>query len=275
MFNNPGYTLADQIRGLVALFCKVMAAEASPVRFGALSVVLWNRVRKLERRLLALYAMWTAGTLPMARVRAPSSPRLVRSAAQSPRRGEGAAGGAGFDPMAGGGAGVTQAPPAGLLPRGLRWMQGLLPRSAGTLASGVDALLHNHPEIRGFVAECPQAGRVLRPLCRLVGLRGPAWLALPRRVRKTDTSPQPSPHSGEGAGLSVRRRRTAREVAAAAIERSNRTGKPIDPRRMSAVAYGYVLHWPRDGTCPPPEIGYGGRSFTPLPKDYVRPKDQE
>src|SRR5215471_8968678 len=110
MFTNPGYTLADQIRGLVELFCKVMAAEASPVRFGALSVVLWNRVRKLERRLLALYAMWTAGTLPMARMRAaPSSPRLVRSSPlPSPQGGEGA----------GGGAGVTQAPPAGLLPRG-------------------------------------------------------------------------------------------------------------------------------------------------------------
>ena len=85
MFTNPGYTLADQIRGLVALFCKVMAAEASPVRFGALSVVLWNRVRKLERRLLALYAMWTAGTLPMARVRAGFSHALVHSAVRSPR----------------------------------------------------------------------------------------------------------------------------------------------------------------------------------------------
>ena len=69
-----------------------------------------------------------------------------------------------------------------------------------------------------------------------------------------------------------RRRRTAREVAAAAIAWSNRTGKPIDPRKIGAVAFGYVLHWPRDGNCPPPEIGYGGRMFPPLPKDYEGPK---
>ena len=72
----------------------------------------------------------------------------------------------------------------------------------------------------------------------------------------------------------VRRRRTPREVAEAAIARSERTGKPIDPRKIGAVAYGYVLHWPRDGNCPPPEVGYGGRWRRP-PKDYKPPKDWE
>ena len=38
-------------------------------------------------------------------------------------------------------------------------------------------------------------------------------------------------------------------------------------------AFGYVLHWPRDGNCPPPEIGYGGRAFPNTPKDYVPPRD--
>jgi len=46
----------------------------------------------------------------------------------------------------------------------------------------------------------------------------------------------------------VRRRRTPREVAEAAIARSERTGKPIDPRKIGAVAFGYVLHWPATGT---------------------------
>ena len=172
--------------------------------------------------------------------------------------------------------------PASLMPRTLRWMQGMLPISAGTLASMVSSLVDNHPEIQAFVKECPQAGRVLRPLLRMAGLHPPAWLALPKRkrVRGDCAAAHPSPrlvHSaaqsparGEGG---VRRRRTPREVAAAAIERSNRTGKPIDPRKIGAVAYGYVLHWPRDDNCPPPEIGYGGRSFRPLPKDYEWPKD--
>jgi hypothetical protein len=69
-------------------------------------------------------------------------------------------------------------------------------------------------------------------------------------------------------------------VAADAIAWSERTGKPIDPRKIGAVAYGYVLHWPRDGNCPPPEIGYGGRWRRP-PKgaapsrDYKPPGDGE
>ena len=84
-----------------------------------------------------------------------------------------------------------------------------------------------------------------------------------------------SPHSGEGEVVaSPRRRRTPREIAAEAIARSERTGKPIDPRKIGAVPYGYTLHWPRDGNCPPPEIGYGGRRRKP-PKDYKPPEDQE
>jgi hypothetical protein len=40
------------------------------------------------------------------------------------------------------------------------------------------------------------------------------------------------------------------------MRRSLETGEPIDPAKLPPVAYGYVLHTPRDGPCPPPEIGY-------------------
>ena len=63
-------------------------------------------------------------------------------------------------------------------------------------------------------------------------------------------------------------------MAAEAIAKSERTGKPIDPKKIGAVAFGYTLHWPRDGNCPPPEIGYGGRWRKP-PKDYKPPEDEE
>jgi hypothetical protein len=65
------------------------------------------------------------------------------------------------------------------------------------------------------------------------------------------------PQSGEGE--EGRRRLTPREQAEAAMQRSLATGEPIDPGKLSPVAYGYFLHPPRDGPCPPPEIGYGGR----------------
>ena len=148
--------------------------------------------------------------------------------------------------------------------------------SAGTLGGGVDSLVRNYPEMQVFVAECPQVGRVLRPLLRMAGLGVPEYLALPKRGRARNDgagAPPPprlvrsaaqSPVKGEGEVR--RRRRTPREVAAAAIARSLRTGKPVDPRKIGAVAFGYVLHRPRDDNCPPPEIGYGGRMFPPRPK---------
>ena len=253
MLTDP--TLADQMFWMVDVFLKTLAREGGRLRIGLVSGAIWNRVRRLERRFLALYAMWKAGRVPKARAAGTrrSSPR------PSPRRGEGEEGVA------------MSVRPASLLPRGLRWMQAMLPESARTIGAGVESLVLNYPEMRAFVADCPQVGRVLRPLCRMAGIGVPEYWRVPRRRGTRRTSPRPSPRRGEGE--EPRRRRTAREVAAAALERSARTGKPIDPRRIGAVAFGYVLHWPRDGNCPPPEVGYGGRSFTPLPKDYVRPKD--
>jgi hypothetical protein len=71
-----------------------------------------------------------------------------------------------------------------------------------------------------------------------------------------------------------RRRRTAREIAEALMAWSERTGKPIDIGKVSSVVWGYIVHTPRDGNCPPPEIGYGGRRWRP-PKDYKPPRDSE
>jgi hypothetical protein len=50
-------------------------------------------------------------------------------------------------------------------------------------------------------------------------------------------------------------------------------GKKVDLTKLPAVVAGYVYHPPRDANCPPPEIGYGGRSLPPLPKDYEWPRD--
>jgi hypothetical protein len=129
---------------------------------------------------------------------------------------------------------------------------------------------------------------VLRPFCHFLGLEVPAELRLPkrRRVRKEDTSHRPSPHSGEGedggegdgggngAGAQRRRRRTPVEIADELVQRSERTGKPIDIAKVSPMVWGCIVHRPRDGNCPPPHIGYGGRRTKP-PKDYEPPRDWE
>lgn len=45
-------------------------------------------------------------------------------------------------------------------------------------------LYEQNPEARALVAAAPRAGRLLRPLCRIFGVRVPDWLKLPRRPRK-------------------------------------------------------------------------------------------
>jgi hypothetical protein len=174
-----------------------------------------------------------------------------------------------------------------VLPRRFGWLKSLILPDRQWCVTQFNLLLYGNEEMQAVIAAAPQQiGRVLRPFCHFLGLEVPPELRLPRRVRKTVRS-RGAVVPGEqrwaeahptGLGLEVpaelRRRRTPREVAEAAIARSERTGKPIDPRKIGAVAYGYVLHWPRDGNCPPPEIGYGGRWRRP-PKDYVPPGDGE
>jgi hypothetical protein len=268
MFPDPSFTLADQLYWAVQNFRAPMGAEAWRRRIGLFSIALWQRLRGFERRFATLYAQWKAGVLPKARVRVVKNLNRGgrRERGEAPRDGEGR-----FDPLATDADSSLRAikRPASVLPRGFAWLHRMLPESAPPLTGGVDSLVRNYPEIQVFAAECPQVKRILRPLCRMVGVKAPEWLAAPRR-RTAVVHPSPNP-SLKGRGM--RKRRTAREIAAAAIEKALRTGKPVDPTKMSSVAFGYVLHWPRDGNCPPPEIGYGGKAFPRTPKDYVPPRD--
>ena len=190
MLTDPTLTLADQIFWLVDVFMKTMAAEGCKRRIGLFSVAIWSRVKRFERRFLALYAEWKAGTLPKARVvRAAATPH-PDPPPQGGREKSGAE--AAFDPGAHDAASFERAKqrPVSVLPRTFRWMQGMLPISAGTIASGLSSLIDNHPEMKAFVAEVPQAGRMLRPICEMAGLRLPEWLVLPKRVRKKKEPPR-------------------------------------------------------------------------------------
>jgi hypothetical protein len=270
MFPDPALTLADQIFRIVDVFLRTLAPEAHKCRVGLVSCAIWNRVRRLERRFLTLYAMWKAGTLPKPR----TSP--------SPLKGEGRGGGGATAPAAAHPSprpGDINVRPASMLPRGFGWLRRMLPLSAGTLASLLGPLVREHPEMKEFVAGCPQVGRVLRPMCGMVAIRPPEWLALPKRARARRAA---AAHqlSAEDEALLLRMTTPFPDTPAArsarrALRRSMATGQPVDPRKLSAEAFGYVLHWPRDDNCPPPRIGYGGRAFPPLPKDYERPHDED
>ena len=68
-----------------------------------------------------------------------------------------------------------------------------LPRRLGTLipaAAGQIRHLLNDPEILALAAASPAAGRALRPLCHILGLRPPPAL---RRPKRPDPAPDPAP----------------------------------------------------------------------------------
>ena len=108
-----------------------------------------HRVQRLQWRVRRLLLMWQAGTLPPPRPSRPSSgtPREAR-----PR-------------------------PPSVLPRTFGWLDRLLPE--GKCAVVLDYVLR-HRDFAAFLAAAPQAGRLLRPLCHLLGVhRLPPTLPTP------------------------------------------------------------------------------------------------
>ena len=68
-------------------------------------------------------------------------------------------------------------PPRSALPRSFGWLLPLVPTEAACRATQLRAVLAE-PEMVALIAAAPQATRLLRPLCRMLGLE-PALLARP------------------------------------------------------------------------------------------------
>ncbi|HET9146869.1 MAG TPA: hypothetical protein VFN77_02350, partial [Acetobacteraceae bacterium] len=126
---------------------------------GALTILLWTRLRRAAARFTALAAQ----NQPP-----PANPRRARIRKPRP------------------------APPR--LPRGFAWLLAPVPEAAAS-ASQLRHLLAE-PEMQGLIAADPRFGRILRPLCHMVGIRPPPFLRLAR------TGPAPAPETmqpGHGA----------------------------------------------------------------------------
>jgi hypothetical protein len=110
-------------------------------------------------------------------------------------------------------------------------------------------------EMTEIIANAPQVGRILRPLCHILGTELPEGLKLPKRtrVRKQSTLPRLSDEDEERL-----RRMTARFPDTPPARSAKRALRrmlarlPVNLDRMSAIARGYFFHPPRDGNCPPP-----------------------
>jgi len=165
-------------------------------------------------------------------------------------------------------------------PRERGWVLRMLAPVTGQPCVGALCLTWEAPEMNEFYAAAPQVGKILRPLAEMIGAPVPEWLKLPRRVRGAGLRRRAARSGGlkptlqeAGEMIVPNRRLPAKEQAEDAVRRSEASGKPIDLARFTPAALGYFLHPPRDGNCPPPEIGYGGRRRRP-PKDYVPPRDE-
>jgi hypothetical protein len=162
-------TPAERFALIIEGLCRAVAARGAGGRLaGPLIVLIWTRLGRLAGRFAALAARVAAGT---------ASPR--RSA--SPRR-----------------ASQRPRPPYRRLPRRFAWLPRLVPEAAAYGAQ-LQHLLSD-PEMAALVAAAPQAGRLLRPLCRMLGVRPPPGLHKPPAAPPTGpprsaplpaTSPRP------------------------------------------------------------------------------------
>jgi hypothetical protein len=149
---HPPFAVAANVAAIIDLLCRMVAARISGGRLaGPLIVLICSRLRRMAARFAAHAAR--AGT--------PSRPRRNRGAAR-PR--------------------PAAAPKPAALPRRIAWLVRLVPETAAG-ASQLQHLLAG-PEMAALVAAAPQTGRVLRPLCRMLGVRPPAFLVLPPPARR-------------------------------------------------------------------------------------------
>jgi hypothetical protein len=158
--------LAERFAFLVEGLCRSVARQSAGGRIvGPLIVLIWSRLRRIGARFAGLVARVCAGTLPVvASARRRPVSRRPACPPRSPR----------------------------LLPRRFAWLLRLAPE-AGPYHQELHDLL-SQPEMAALVAGTPQMGRILRPLCRMLGVKPVPGLLLPRRAaRAPAVSPaQPS-----------------------------------------------------------------------------------
>ena len=125
----------------------------------ALLVAVWGRIGRISTRLERLIALWRAGKLPKARV------------------------------YRGRIAGTPTQPPVRILPSVPAWLL-VAVRDAAPFGNRLEALL-SEAECEAFLAAAPQARRLLRPLCRMlgIGVKPPR----PGKVRAVWQKPTPAP----------------------------------------------------------------------------------
>jgi hypothetical protein len=148
-----------------------LAARAGRDRaLAALVLVVWGRLGRMAQRFERLVAQWRARTLPLAQEpRAGGArPGRERKTSDGPR-----------------------------LPDGPGWLVGYV-RDVAVYGSQLEHFLSGE-ECKRFLAEVPQAGRIVRPLLRMLGVG--VVLTEPRKARPVWGPPVVQPAVVAPAGL--------------------------------------------------------------------------
>lgn len=156
-------TPTERLAAIIAWLAGCVAEQGRSQRLaGPLVVAIWTRLRRISAQFLAL----AATPIPPARP-APAghnaAPRPPAQADRLPRR-----------------------KPA--MPYGARWLLRLIPGTAASLAQ-LETLLRD-PEMAALLAADPRLGRLLRPLCWMLGVH-PSLAPPPRRRRRPNAQATP------------------------------------------------------------------------------------
>jgi hypothetical protein len=161
-FLSPAARFASIVNGL---FLAIGVRRDAGFLAAPLAMLLCHRLGHLRSRITRLAARIAAGKgsgVP----RCPRTPRNP-DAPPAPRR------------------------PPHLVPRDHGWMLRLMPEAAAA-GSQLQHLLAQ-PEMAEFAAHAPQLGRLLRPLCRALGVQRPDYLRPASRPRKPRQRPPERP----------------------------------------------------------------------------------
>ncbi|MDA8248388.1 MAG: hypothetical protein M0Z28_04355 [Rhodospirillales bacterium] len=202
---------AERLAGILDTLCRAIADRGGrKLLAGPLVILIWTRLRRISARVLTLAARIEAGTNKPAR---PRRPRAAR-----PRR----------------------PPPPLSLPRGKAWLVRLARMEAAAAGSQLRHLLAQ-PDMQALAAADPRMGRLLRPLCHMLGVTPTPEIAqpaprprpAPAATEASPPPPAPMPPARPEATISpapAPRRRAFREA--------RRAASPPGPSRAPPVTAG-------------------------------------
>jgi hypothetical protein len=166
----PALTVTDRFARIMDALCRVVAASRTErLGPGPLIILIWTRLRRMAARLTKLAARVQAGTLPKQRAKQPPSDENTRrTRGENPRH-------TCASRYPGMPASFLPGSPPPRLPNTFGWLIRMVP-AAACCRSQLHHLLSD-PEFATLLTAAPQMGRVLRPLCRMLAIKVPEFLA--------------------------------------------------------------------------------------------------